>query len=172
MNKKFLVSSVALYTLLISLSACNSSSEKNTNSVATKSTDELYFSSTQFITDQWNINKLQPYVILRVINEDGKSDSTYINQDETIFKEFSKYFVAADIAKSNLLDKYEYSENFDDPYNSKVKAVYIETIDDGWFNSTSQKILYTVEKGAFIQEYTKTMFSSLKERKMAYLYKY
>lgn len=191
---KFAVITAGIITLSVS---CKNKPTEEVN-VNTNNVDELYYSSSQFINDQWNTNKLQPFVVLRVINENGKSDSAYLQQDESLFKEFSTFFTAADIAKKEYLGKYNYTENFDqasgfafltytakepdlftqkveismDPYSSKIMAVYIETKDDGFFKTNSQKILYTLDKGIFIQEYSKTLFLDKKERKLAYLYKY
>lgn len=194
LHKILLITSISI----IGATSCKNNTTSKEIDVVSNNTDELYYSSTQFINDQWNTNKQQPYVVLRVVNENGKSDSAYLQQDEKLFKEFSKYFVAADIAKKEFLGKYNYSENFDqesgfafltytakdpelftqkveismDPYSSKIIAVYIETKDEGIFSSNNQKILYTIDKGIFIQEYSKTLFSDRKERKLAYLYKY
>src|SRR5690606_16795954 len=109
LHKILLITSISL----ICATSCKNNNTSNEIDVASNNTDELYYSSTQFINDQWNTNKQQPYVVLRVVNENGKSDSAYLQQDEKLFKEFSNYFVAADIAKKEFLGKYNYSENFD-----------------------------------------------------------
>lgn len=121
-----------------------------------------------------------------------------MNQDSVIFHQLSDYFIKADISNPDFVSQYEYSESYDnasgmvflhyiakdpksftqkveltmDRFTSKLLNVYVETQHNSFFNDKSQKLLYSADKGFFIQEYEKRIFSDPKKTILNYYYKY
>lgn len=148
--------------------------------------------------DQWRIKKDQPFVLLKTITYDDKVDSSFVNQDSVLFYQLSDYFIKADISNPDFISQYDYSESYDnasgmvflhyiakdpksytqkleltmDRFTSKLLNVYVETQHNSFFNDKSQKLLYSADKGFFIQEYEKRIFSDPKKTVLNYYYKY
>lgn len=171
---------------------------KNDTSTPDENLDSGFINIKEVFDDQWRLKKDQPFVLLKTITYDDQVDSSYVNQDSTLFHQLSEYFIKADISNPDFKDQYEYSESYDntsgmvflhyiakdpkaftqkmeltmDRFTSKLLMVYVETQHHSFFNNKSQKLLYSVDKGFFIQEQEKRIFSDPKKTILNYYYKY
>lgn len=160
--------------------------------------NEGFISLKDIFDDQWKIKKDQPYVLLKTIKYNDTVDSSFVDQDSTLFHQLAAYFTKADISNPDYVPLYNYSESYDnesgmvflhyiakdpnaftqkmeltmDRYTSTLMNVYVETNHKSFFNHKSQKLLYSTEKGFFIQEYENRIFSDPKSTVLNFYYKY
>ncbi|HTO16845.1 MAG TPA: hypothetical protein VLZ83_13835 [Edaphocola sp.] len=160
--------------------------------------DTSYWSVNQFIIDQYNLKVGDPVAITKVVEIDGKTDTTYHPLEEIDWATIFKIFGKADISNPKFYDKYTYN-NFDDnflelstmTYNAKdpklfvqredinydnisraIKFIYIETNENSWFFSKQQKLSYYVNDKIIIQETEKAKFSKEKNLMITYILPY
>ena len=135
-----------------------------------------------------------PYTFLKISIEKGKKDSSYVKANDINWKEINELFSEANlynekyekqysitvisdtlnplmtliytgINPQNLVQKLSIiAENFD----SKIRSVYWEINDEGFFNSKQKKVLYVVGKTLQIQQYTKNAFEKEKRKIIQY----
>lgn len=168
------------------------------DTVAEQEDEGKFFSIKEYLEGQRDLLAGQPYVLLKVVEKNGKSDSSYIDGDTKFFEELNAYFAPTDISDNILKNKYgvEQSHDFGNAmlflyYNAldeklltqkvqlsihdetfKVLSVYIETNKSGWFKSRSAKLNYNTEKSVVIQEYEKSLFSDPVTTIIKYYYSY
>lgn len=139
-----------------------------------------YFSVVQFAQDQWATYHGQPLSLTKIVNDNGKIDSSYesalnMNWGDDVFK----YFFATDISNKKYLGHYNFT-SFDettndthvfsyeaidedlftrklwitiDPTNNKILSLYIETRKDVNAKQVVGKLYYKPRKLIQIQEF-------------------
>jgi hypothetical protein len=153
-----------------------------------------YFSIAQFITDQWNTHRGQPYGMQKVVYMNGKVDSSLISAYDVDWGPIFKTFIETDISDLKYLDRYTFSEFADDAtmthnffyeakeeslftrklhiaaddVNHKVRSIYIETSKNGKWSNFSQKLFYMPMKVISIQEFEWAQTGPKKELRVEY----
>jgi hypothetical protein len=182
-----------LIILLATLYACGSKGKKEAAALPPADPNELmYFSMTDFVKDQWEIFKLQPYTFFKFVTKDGKTDSSMVSAYEMDLGEIMLAFVRTDIGRKEFLNKYNFSvvdegasftrtyyyealeddlytrtlQVTTDPTNNRIKAVFVEAVDTKSSPRKSVKLYYAPHK--VIQETTKSTMGSAKEVKTEY----
>jgi len=74
-------SSILLSSLIILGISCNSNKEN----MQADDTNEGFISLKDIFDDQWKIKKDQPYVLLKTIKYNDTVDSSFVDQDSTLF---------------------------------------------------------------------------------------
>lgn len=177
---------ICAVALLIS---CNKKEEKMP--VAYKGN---YFSVINFAHDQWDTYSGQPIAVTQYITENGKKDSAIISALTMKWSEIFKTFFQTDISDPKFLEKYDFAmfdesttqtktfsytaKNPDfftqkleisaDAYNNKVRSVYIETKKSTFWNTTTQKLLYSPMHVIQILEHNDPLIGSQKEKVTEY----
>lgn len=160
--------------------------------------DGKFFSIKEYLEGQRDLLCEQPYVLLKVVEKNGKADSSYVDGDKKFFDELITRFAATDISDNVLKDKYKVAQSHDfsnamlflyyDALDEKlltqklqlsvhdetfkILSVYIETSKSGWFRSRSAKLNYNTEKSIVLQEYEKSLFSDPVTTVTKYFYNY
>ncbi len=196
---------ILLYILMAAAVAGGSSSCKrgagDSTSVHEDAAEEeegKYFSIKEYLEGQEDLQKDQPYVLLKVVEKNGRSDSSYVEVNKDFFRELGTYFAPTDISDVILKDKYQVEQSHDFGnamlflyYNAldkdlltqkvqlgihdetyKILSVYIETNKSGLFRSRATKLHYNTEKSVIIQEYDKSLFSDPVTTVTRYYYNY
>ncbi len=184
----------AFFVIACLLAGCRQIEEKLNPPVMEENKEDLYFSTKDFLDDQWKNRENQPYMLTRIITLNDRSDTAFVAWDSTFFATIRAPFDAADIGKRNLLGKYDFSVTEDnisgaynltydaktpelltrkviismDSYNQRVRSVYIETMEDNRLHFRSQKLLYQPDVVIQIQEFEKTDVSGPKELRVIY----
>ena len=153
-----------------------------------------YFSIAQFISDQWNTHRGQPYGMQKVVYMNGKVDSSMISAFDVDWGPIFKTFIATDISDLKYLDRYSFSEFADDAtmthnffyeakeeslftrklhiaaddVNHRVRSIYIETSKNGKWSNFSQKLFYMPMKVISIQEFEWAETGPTKELRVEY----
>ena len=115
-----LIAMYAKYLLIVVLSlslfACKE--KQKSNSVKEENTEEVatYFSVTDFFIDQWSNRRGNPYTLLRIVTLNGKSDSSFVQLDSTLWFSLRAKFDAADIKNRKFLGQYNF-DMFEDQTN-------------------------------------------------------
>lgn len=174
-----------LFFLLLFAGAC-SSKKQDVKEVEIPDDAPTYFSIRQFIKDQWESYKLQPYTLERVITSGDKKDSSMVSAYEFELGEIMETFIKTDIGDKKFLGKYDfnmvedlasftrsyyYEANAPDVYtkklhiitdaeNNKIKNIYIEAEEKG---GATVKLYYAPIKLIRIQEISKPTLGSKKE---------
>ncbi|MBL7706131.1 MAG: hypothetical protein JNM21_11360 [Taibaiella sp.] len=173
---------------MLLLAACNPKPDKEYDP------DTSYWSMNQFLIDQYNVRKLDPVVIKKTVDLNGKIDSAFIPIADIDWATVYKVFGAADISNPSFYNQYEY-KNFDDNFlemstmtytakdpnlfvqrldinydniSGKIDVVYAETNDDGLLRQKQQKLSYYVGKKVIVQETEKGIFSKEKNLTVTY----
>ncbi len=159
---------------------------------------DSYFSIRSFFDDQWKTRKGIPYTLLRIVNLNGKTDSSFVALDSILWQQLRAPFDAADISDRKFIGQYNFDVfddestqtsnlNFDaktpdlfmqkmyigaDQFSHKVQSVYIETrtTRDGYTHS--QKLNYIPDRIVQIQEFEKSTATPAKNLTIEYRYKY
>ena len=150
--------------------------------------DSSYFSVKQFVSDQIQMYKDQPYSLTRVVNTDDRFDSGLMPMQEIEWAPIIKAFSDADISTRSMLGKYSfnvfddattgnrdfsytaketglYTRSFQihsDPFNNKITSIYIETSSKDFWGGRSQKLLYVPLHIIQIQESAHRLLGSSK----------
>lgn len=149
-----------------------------------------YFSTKQYIIDEWQTHAGEPLVFTKMVRENGKRDSSVVNVEHMNWPEVLKPFIDADISDKKFLNKYTFTQ-FDDGLDNtknfmyqankeelfvqkllitmdlttnKVRGLYIETFRKVLWGSTTQKLYYTPARTIQIQEYKKPLLGSKQEK--------
>lgn len=194
---------ILLYVLMAAavaggLGSCKQGAKDNASVQAAEEDEGKYFSITEYLEGQAELQKDQPYVLLKVVEKDGRSDSSYVEVNKGFFKELGTYFAPTDISDVILKDKYQVEQSHDSGnemlflyYNAldkdlltqkvelgihdetyKILSVYIETRKSGLFRSRATKLNYNTEKSIVIQEHEKSLFSDPVTTVIKYYYNY
>ena len=164
--------------LLIFVAACTPAPPSNEEDRPRDGSDS-YFSIHAFIRDQWDLHSGQPYTLERILTLNGKRDSTIIHALTTDWASIAKPFFDADISARKYLDRYQFSEfdenmggshvfSYDaaepdlptrlllistDPFNNRVRSLYIEHRQAGFWSGREQKLYYEPGRYISIQEW-------------------
>lgn len=153
-----------------------------------------YFSVIQFADDQFRTYWGQPFTMLKIVYENGKTDSSFVAaKDVDWAKELAPFF-RSDISKPGFLGQYNFSllnddatvskiyyyeainkdlftrnlQIITDPFTDKVKTIYIETSENGKL----QKLYYTPLKVIQIQEFESSMIGGSENKRIEYRFLY
>lgn len=177
-------------TLCLGLSSCKDETqiEKDTQEKGT------YFSIKQYILDEWDTHMGEPIVFTKTVKENGKTDSSMTNVEIMNWPEILGPFIASDISDKKFLGKYAFSQ-FDDELDNthnlmyvangdemfvqkllitldattvKVKGIYIETHKKVLWSTTTQKLFYSPVRTIQVQEYSKPLIGTKKEKVTQY----
>lgn len=183
---------VVLFAFVV-LPACKKNTPQNHNTNITNNA-ETYFSVQQFILDQWEVFKGQPFTFEKRIVNGDQADTGIITAQDVDWALIFKSFRAADISDTSFLNKYKFSvfdENLSgtsnlyyeatnpdvftrvfqitiDPVNNKIRAIYIETEKKSFWGTTKQKLYYAPLKTIQIQEFEDPLIGSDKKRIISY----
>lgn len=175
---------------LFSLSACK---QKDVAKSEEETEEELrYFSIKQFIEDQFDLKKGQPYTFRKVVVQNGRSDTTLIPYDKVNWKEVFATFAATDISDPETFGDYDFTNVDDNTLESsmliytaknpkdftqklnvgydnltgKIGSIYIETKTD----EKDQRLTYFVNEKIIISEYTSPEKGVINEKTTMYLF--
>jgi hypothetical protein len=196
--------------LLITILFCNSCKEKQksadeaavvtseNNITEDEKTEGTYFSITHYFVDQWNTRRGNPYTLLRVLKNEGSTDSSFVPLDSTLWFGLRAHFDEADISDSSYLGKYDF-DMFDDEttetthilYEAKepqllmrkmdigvdissnlVRSVYMETRRESRGNTITKKLQYIPDRIFQIQELESNDGKTLRNTVSEYLFTY
>jgi len=178
-------------TILLSLACLSILASCKNNAVTERPlpADSAYFSVKQFISDQVQMYKDQPYALTRVVNTEDRFDSGLIPMFEIEWAPIIKAFSDADISTRSMLGKYDFSVYDDattgnrdysyiakdpglftrsfqihsDPFNNKITSIYMETSSKNFWSGHSQKLLYVPLHIIQIQESSHKLLGSVKK---------
>jgi hypothetical protein len=180
---RILTVSVFIFTFI----ACNTRKAEVTPAAVP---GEGYFSIKQFVADQWQTFKGQPFGMEKVVTLNGKKDSSVISAFDAEWGAIMKPFFESDISDTKFLDRYNYSAFKDDAtytlnlyyeakedklftrklhimlddVTAKIKSIYIETDD----NKTTRKLFYIPLQVISIQELENVGSTNGKELRIEY----
>lgn len=168
---------IACYSLLsFLLFSCKT--EKKSTPIE-DSSQGTYFSVKHFAVDQWNTYRGQPYGMVKLVDMDGKTDSSMLNAYSMDWGAVFKVFFDADISDPKYVGRYRFdmfednattTRNFyyealeehlftkkfqvsADQFTDKVRSIYIETEKKSKWGTVTQKLLYIPMKTISIQEF-------------------
>lgn len=194
MRSKYLL----IVVIALSLFACKEKQKSGSDEEEKAGEEATYFSITDYFVDQWNNRRGNPYVLLRVVTLNGKSDSAFVNLDSTLWFGLRAKFDAADISNKKFLGQYKF-DMFDDAttetthlhyeaqspelfmqkmdiaadmFTNLVNSVYIETRQEKGNLSRTQKLQYIPDHIFQIQEYERSPGVPEKNLRMEYRFKY
>lgn len=153
-----------------------------------------YFSVKQFIKDQWDTYRGQPFGLQKIIYLNGKTDSSMISAYDMDWGTVFKTFFETDISDPKFLGRYNFTsfpddatetQNFyyeakedglftrklqisADNVSHKVRSIYIETAKNGKWSNFSQKLFYMPLKTISIQEFEWAQTGPSKELRVEY----
>lgn len=153
-----------------------------------------YFSIKQFIADQWDTYRGQPFGLQKIVYIDGKSDTSFVSAYDMDWGTVFKTFFETDISDPKYIDRYQFSsfpdeatmtQNFfyeakeddlftrklqisADDVSHKVRSIYIETAKNGQWSKFSQKLFYMPLKIISIQEFEWAKTGPTKELRVEY----
>ncbi len=156
--------------------------------------DKSYFSVKQFVADQYELYKGQPYMFEKTTIVNGKKDSSLVGYDKVDWNTVFKIFCDADISDNKFFERYDFNQFDDnileasvltytakepdlfvkkftinyDNVSRKISMIYIETADNGRFHAKEQKLSYYVKDKIVIQESEKSFLSDPKEVVITY----
>lgn len=192
---------------LLALSSCkekqNSTSAKkdpasDTTQQVLDTTAAPNFSIRSFFDDQWSTRKGQPYTLLRIVNLNGKIDSSFVELDSTLWAQLRGPFDATDISDKKFNGQYSFdmfddeasqtsNMNFEarnpdlfmrkmyitaDQFSHRVQSVYVETETSRDGYSHSQKLSYIPDRTIQIREFEKSAATPAKNLIIEYRYQY
>lgn len=175
------------------LLSCTKHAKQIGNANITKN-EGTYFSVRQFAMDQYEMLKGQPFTFEKRIVNGSKTDTGIATMQDVDWGLILKTFFAADISDTTFLNKYKFSVFDDnlsstqnlyyeatdpdvftrvfqitiDPYNNRIKSVYIETEKKSFWGDKSQKLYYSPLKTIQIQEFEDPLIGSDKKRLISY----
>ncbi|HQW47792.1 MAG: hypothetical protein IPH46_11715 [Bacteroidetes bacterium] len=170
--------------------ACNNSNKYQGDSI-------LNYPDMQLIIKDYLLEyEKLPNTFLKLHIENGKKDSTYVNATQIDWKEINGLFEKANLYQKQLDKQYIITVISDtlnpimtllytsiNPKNevqklsinaentdNKIKSIYWESRNDGFFNSEEKKVLYVVGQTLQIQEFSKKPFVSAKKKIIQYVF--
>jgi len=158
--------------------------------------DGTYWSINQYIKDQWNTYLGQPYSIVKVTTQNGKTDSVLKNALNLQWGDILGRFFASDISAPKYLGHYNFNlfldetsdtRNFyyeakDDTLftrklqitamqqNNRISSIYIETQRKTGTKDIVQKLYYSPLKVIQIQEFDALATGDKHELRIAYYF--
>ena len=186
------------YSLLIILmaacAACGTKKVERKPPVPADDNPLTYFSMYDFVKDQWEIHRGQPYVLTKFVTKDGKTDSSMVSVFDMDLGSIMQEFIKTDIGDKKFIGKYDFSVVDDassftrsyyyeanepdlytrtlqittDPTNGKIKSVFVKASDNKGSPRKSVKLYYSLRKVIQIQELIKPRFGAAKEVKTEY----
>lgn len=117
---RFFTHAVALVLLAAFLAGSCKPAQKQEPKPAVEGT---YFSVRQFVRDQFNTYRNQPFVFLKVVQDGQQTDSSYVAADTMDWKPVLDAFSDADIGDTALVGRYKYSE-FDEGLTGQHMFLY------------------------------------------------
>lgn len=150
--------------LILILSACR----ENEITKKDPQPEGSFFSITRYAEDQYHILSAQPYLIQVFTTENGKEDSSLIPAYKMDWKQILKPFFEGDISAPAFQGRYLFSTVDDnasvsrtyyyeakesrlftrslqittDPFTGKIKSIYMEAEDEGFFQHKNYKLFY------------------------------
>lgn len=140
-----------------------------------------YFSIRDFTKDQWKTYHGQPILITRLVRKnDQQTDSATLSALTMRWSEIFKIFFASDISDPKFLNQYDF-EMFEesttqtrtfsytakdpalytqklqmaaDVFTNKIRNIYIETQEQNFWKTTTQKLYYSPMRVIQIQQHT------------------
>jgi hypothetical protein len=148
-----------------------------------------YFSIRDFTKDQWKTYHGQPILITKLITKDNKTDSATLSALTMRWSEIFKIFFETDISDPRFLNQYEFelfeeettqtrtfSYTAKDPalftqklqlaadvFTNKIRNIYIETQEQDFWKTTTQKLFYSPMRVIQIQKHTDPLIGWQKE---------
>lgn len=164
---------------VVLLVACKPRVKPQSADIADNAGQGTYFSINQYIKDQWNTYLGQPYSIIKVTKQNGKTDSVIMNAYTIEWGDIFKRFFESDIGKPQYIGHYKfdmfldestdtrnfYYEAIDDTLytrklqisamqeNNKIRSIYIETEKRSGTRDVIQKLYYSPLSVIQIQEF-------------------
>lgn len=155
---------------------------------------ETYFSIRQFAKDQFNTYWEQPFSFQRITKLNEQADTAIVTTASINWEDVLAPFFAADIGKINLLGQYEFSiineeatvskiyhyqaknpelhtQQFQvvtDPFNDRVKSIYIETKEKHWWKETTEKLYYAPLKVIQLQTFESKLIGKSEQKLLEY----
>lgn len=186
-----------LLFLVVTLASC--SGKYSGDNGAEDSVDSIgatYFSMRDFVRDQWNINKGQPYTFIKIVTKNGKKDSTMVSAFKMELGDIMEKFVKTDIGERKFLGKYSFSMIDDslsatrsyyyeanepelytrklqiitNPNNNFIKSIFIEAAEKKGWERTAVKLYYAPNKIIQIQEHIESRTGSSDDIKTEYIF--
>lgn len=153
-----------LVSASLSISACQRYVARN----AIVNDGNTYFSIKQFAVDQIQTYGQQPFSTFRITKLNGKTDTTLANFTDMDWAPILNSFGETDISDKKFLGQYDFSMYDEsitgarvlsytakndklltrtlqiaaDPTNNKITSIYIETAQNDFWGSQTQKLLY------------------------------
>lgn len=155
-----------------------------------------YFSIRDYIKDQWDTHRGQPFGIIKVVSMNDKVDTVYTNTFDIELGKVIDIFAETDISDTSYLGRYQFSNFGDNPtmsinyfYEAKspelftrrlqiaaddltgvVKSIYIETEKKTNLNIKHRKLTYMPSKRISIYELESSKVGPQKEVKIDYIF--
>ncbi len=160
--------------------------------------EEPYFSISQYFDDQWQTRKDNPYTLLRIVNLNGRTDSSFVPLDSVLWQNLRAYFDAGDISQDKFKGQYKYNIFEDestqslnliyeakepdlfttkmligaDMYSKLVRSVYMETKKEKKNYLQTQKLSYIPDRVFQIQEFEHSLAAPDKKLFIEYRFSY
>ncbi len=161
------IRTVFTIAILVSLSL-SISCQKYENRNVVVNDRNTYFSIKQFAADQIQMYGRVPFSLYKIVHLNGKVDSTVVNFINLDWAPILHAFEETDISDKKFIGQYDFSiydesitgsriaaytakndklltrrlQIGTDPSNNKITSIYIETKKNGFWGSSSQKLLY------------------------------
>lgn len=161
-------------------------------------TTQTYFSVKEYLDQQWNLKKDNPYTLLKIVVENGKRDSSFVPFDSTNWFTILQPFYIADIGDKKYLGWYRFDSYKDDdaeevhiryeaiapdtimrkmdvaanPFSGTVNLVYMETRHQTGQGIISRKMTYKRDDFIQIIESDKKEGKPASDRILEYRFKY
>ena len=159
---------VVFFALLVAASLSISACQRYVARNAIVNDGNTYFSIKQFAADQIQTYGQQPFSMFRITKLNGKTDTTLANFMNMDWAPIFHSFGETDISDPKFLGQYDFSMYDEsvtgarilsytaknkklltrtlqiaaDPTNNKITSIYIETAQNDFWGSQSQKLLY------------------------------
>jgi hypothetical protein len=168
--------------------------KKEAESPPTSPENGTYFSIRQFAKDQLNSFWEQPFSFEKRETVDGKTDTVLLAGLSMDWGAIFQTFFDADISDKKMIGKYNFevikedatdSKIYDyeakdpklftqklqiviDPFTDRIKAIFIETHIDDFWNKKSQKLFYVPLKVIQIQQFESPLIGKDKNYRVEY----
>jgi len=155
---------------------------------------ETYFSIRQFAKDQFNTYWEQPFSFQQIIKNNEHADTTIVTTSQVNWEEILAPFFAADIGKTDLVGQYDFTiinedatvskiyhyqaknpelhtQQFQvvtDPFNDRIKSIYIEAKEKNWWKEKSEKLYYAPLKVIQIQTFESNLIGKNEQKLLEY----
>jgi len=86
-------------------------------------TTQTHFSIRDYLDQQWDLKKDNPYTLLKVVIANGKRDSTYVPLDSALWYTVMQPFYVADISDKKYLGWYRF-DSFEDDEAEEIHIHY------------------------------------------------